>query len=317
MEEKMKKLLLCALIVIMCVGTVFAGGRQAADDRPRVAIALGSMGNAWHAQLRRVIDAAVAHHPDVNWTVRNAQDAQDQINMLNVFRNENFDAMIIMPMDGNLVVPIAEAIFFDGTPTVILNRRINSPNYTALVTGDNFGAGVNAAMLLGERLGGRGNMAVIRMFTGTPIDMDRYNGFSSTMAREFPGINVVTQADGLATREGGLTAMTNILPGFPQIDAVYSQDDESALGVLTAIQNAGRRDIRFLTGVGGTLATYEFFMANDPVYIASMSYFPSMGFDAVEMVVRILRGIPFPKDTIIASQVVGAWNVHDFLDDSY
>jgi ribose transport system substrate-binding protein len=192
-----------------------------------------------------------------------------------------------------------------------------SDKYTAFVTGDNFGGGVNAARLIGERLGGRGNVAVLRMFTGTPIDMDRFTGFYTTITREFPDIRIVTQADGQNTRETGMNAMTNILPGFPQIDAVFTLDDETAIGALTAIQNARRTDIRFITGFGGTRPTYELFRANDPVYLASMSYFPSMGFDAVEKVVRILRGIPTPKDTIIASQAVGSWNVTDFWDDSY
>jgi ribose transport system substrate-binding protein len=275
------------------------------------------MGNTWHAQLRHVIDAAIVNHPDINWTVRNAQDAQDQIGMLTYFNNENYDAVIIMPMDGNLIVPIAEHIFFGGIPTVIVNRRINSPNYTALVTGDNYGGGVNAARLLGQRLDGQGYIAVLRMFAGTPIDLDRFAGFSSTLTREFPNIRIVAQADGESTREAGQRAMASILPNFPRIDAVFTQDDETALGALAAIQNAGRTDIRYITGFGGTRPTYERFLAEDPIYLASMSYFPSMGFDAVEMVVRILRGIPFPKDTILASQAVGAWNVRDFWADSY
>jgi len=314
----MRKVLLCALIVLFCVTSVFAGGgRDSADTRPRVAVALGPTGNAWHARLRQVIDAAVAHHPDINWTVRNAQDAQDQLNMLTVFRNENFDAMLIMPTDGNVLAPICSAIYRDGTPTVILNRAIASQDYTAFVQGDNYGGGVNAARYLGQKLGGNGNIAVLRSNAGTPIDVDRYNGFIGTLNREFPNIRILVEGDGRFEREAGLTAMTNILPGFPQIDAVYTQDDEAALGALTAITNAGRRDIRFITGFGGTRPTYERFLANDPVYVASMSYFPDMGFDGVEMVVRVLRGIPSPKITTIASDVVTAQNVRQFMDRAY
>jgi hypothetical protein len=69
--------------------------------------------------------------------------------------------------------------------------------------------------------------------------------------------------------------------------------------------------------MGGTLPTYEMFLANDPVYVASMSYFPDMGFDGIEMVVRVLRGIPVPKVTTIASDIVTSANVREFMHRAY
>ena len=98
---------------------------------------------------------------------------------------------------------------------------------------------------------------------------------------------------------------------------IFAHDDEAALDALSAIQDEGRTDIRYIVGFGGNKPAYELLRANDPVFLASISYLPSMGFDAVEMAVRVLRGIPFSKDTIIASQVVGAWNVEDFWNDAY
>jgi ribose transport system substrate-binding protein len=108
--------------------------------------------------------------------------------------------------------------------------------------------------------------------------------------------------------------MTNILPAYPHIDAVYTQDDEAALGALTAINNANRTDIKYITGFGGTKDAYAKFVARDPIYVASMSYFPNhQGADAVEMAVRILKGGTFPKDTVLASVVVDSSNVQEFL----
>ena len=315
------------MVVLLAAGHLFAGGgRDRDDDRLRVGVSLGPQNNAWHVRLRQVVDAAVLNHPDIHWDVRNAANVADQQHMLETFMAMGFDAIVIMPTDGVLLAPIAAAIYHSGIPTVVFNRDIASPHRTAFVAGDNFGGGVNAARLIGERLGGEGDIVVLRSMTGTPIDMDRFTGFYSTLTRDFPNIRILTQADGQFNREAGLNAMTGILPGFPRIDAVVTQDDEAALGALTAIQNAGRTDIRYITGFGGTLPTFEIFQnqaANPaalnarPLYLASMSYFPSMGFDAIEMAVRILRGIPFSRETILASQVVGSWNVQEFMDDAY
>ena len=316
----MKKVFLCALIVLLLVtSTVFAGGRddKGAAAKQRIAVSLPPANNSWQAKMRQVIDEAVKLHPDYTWVVRNAVDDNDQLNQLTTFLNDRYDAMIILPGNGTLLTPICERIFDSGCKTVILDRGIESTKYTAEVKGDNYGGGVNAARVLGARLGGVGDVVVLRSYIGIPIDIERYEGFKDTAAREFPGIRIIAEADGEFNREAGQRAMNSILPAHPRIDAVYAQDDETALGALAQINNANRRDIRFITGFGGTRDTYARFEANDPVYIASMSYFPSQGADAVEMAVRILKGGTFPKQTVLASVVVDATNVREFIPHSY
>ena len=316
----MKKFVLCALIVVLfCVTTnVFAGGSgDKGGGKQRIAVSLPPANNSWQAKMRQVIDEAVKLHPDYTWVVRNAVDDNDQLNQLTTFLNDRYDAMIILPGNGTLLTPICERIFDSGCKTVILDRGIESSKYTAEVKGDNYGGGVNAARVLGQRLGGRGNVVVLRSYIGIPIDVERYDGFMHTVAREYPNIRVLAEADGEFNREAGQRAMNSILPAHPQIDAVYAQDDETALGALAQIDQANRRDIRFITGFGGTRDTYRRFEANDPRYIASMSYFPGQGADAVEMAVRILKGGTFPKDTVLPSQVVDSRNVRDFIPHSY
>jgi len=315
----MKKFL-CALLVLSCVTlSVFAGGgaEKSGGGKPRVAVSLPPANNSWQAEIRRVIDNEIKLYPEYDWTVKNAVDDNDQLNQLQIFLNDKYDAMLILPGNGTLLTPICERIYDSGCKTIILDRDIESKKRTALVMGDNYGGGVNAARLLGGRLNGRGDVVVLRSYTGIPIDMDRYNGFADTIKKEFPNIKILVEGDGEFNREAGLRAMTNILPGYPKIDAVYAQDDETALGALTAITNARRTDIKFITGFGGAKVAYERFIANDPVYIASMSYFPSMGADGVQMTARILKGGDFNKDTILPSIVIDSTNAKNFMQWSY
>ena len=317
----MKKWIVCALILMVCLSfSVFAGGGKdsSGSGQQRIAVSLPPANNSWQAKMRETIDECVKLHPDYSWNVKNAVDDNDQLNQLGIFLNDKYDAMIILPGNGTLLTPICERIFESGCKTIILDRGIESTKYTALVMGDNYGGGRNAARVLGQKLGGRGDIAVLRSYTGIPIDVERYNGFKETLNLEFPNVNILVEGDGEFNREAGLRSMTNILPGYPKIDAVYTQDDEAALGALTAINNANRTDIKYITGFGGTKDTYAKFVAKDPVYVASMSYFPThQGADAVEMAVRILRGGTFPKDTILASVVVDSSNVQEFMKDAY
>jgi len=312
----MKKLLALLLAIALILALVAACGGDAASSKKKVAISLPPADNAWQAKLLDHVLEETAKYDEYEWTVKNAVDDNDQLNQLNIFKGDNFDLIMILPGNGTLLTPICEEIFDAGIPTVILDRPIESDKYTALVAGDNYGCGVNAANFIGEQLGGEGQIAYLRSYVGIPIDLLRYQGFVDTIVK-YPGISILVEADGEFNREAGNNAMTNILPAYPHIDALVTHDDEAALGALVAIENANRTDIRYITGMGGTKGAYEKLKANDPVYVASMSYFPRQAIDGVEMCLKILKGESFPKDTILPSITVTSANVDQFMAYAY
>jgi ribose transport system substrate-binding protein len=78
----------------------------------------------------------------------------------------------------------------------------------------------------------------------------RKKGYVDTIAKIAPNIKTITYATKF-TREDGLKDFADILTKNPKIDAVYSMDDETSIGVLQAIKEAGRKDIKVVTGGGG------------------------------------------------------------------
>ena len=287
------------------------------DTEFRVAISLPPADNAWQAKMRQDLIEATDLIPDIEFVIVNAVDDNDQLNQLNVFRNDDFDMIMALPGNGTLLTNILEDIYNSGTKTVIFDRAIDGEDFTAFVAGDNYGGGVLAGHFFGEKLNGEGDIVVMRSIMGIPIDLERYNGFMDTINEYYPGINVLVEVDGSFSREVGLEAMTTVLPAFPHIDAVFTQDDEAALGAMNAIQNANRTDIQFITGFGGTQTVFELYEANDPFFLGTASYFPSMGVDAVEIAVRILRGESFDKFTTIPSVWVNADNVSEWMAHAY
>lgn len=298
--------------------TTTAAGTTAAAKKFKVAVSLPPANNAWQAKLLEFVNQEAAKDTDkFEFTVKNAVDDADQLNTITLFKDGGYDLMIILPGNGTLLTSICEQVFDAGIKTVILDRPIESTKYTCLLAGDNFGGGVNAANFIGEALGGKGDLAVLRSYVGIPIDLERYNGFVETLKAKYPDMKIIVEGDGEFNREAGLKAMTNILPAYDKIDGVYAQDDEAALGALNAIENAKRTDIKIITGFGGTKGAYEKFAAKDPVYRASMSYFPSMGADGVIIAKKILLGESFKKDNILPTYVVTSENVADYVQFSY
>jgi len=319
----MKKALLLSIAALLLISTavVFAGGgADTTGAKIRVAVSLPPANNAWQAKLLDSVLAETAKDTDkFEFTVKNAVDDADQLNMLQTFKGGGYDMIMVLPGNGTLMTPICEDIYDAGIKTFIIDRAIEGDKYTVLLMGDNYKCGVNAAGYMGKRLNSKGQIAILRSYVGTPIDLQRYNGFMDTLKKEYPGIKVLVEGDGEFNQEAGLKAMSNILPAYPHIDAIYTQDDEAAVGALTAIENAGRTDIQFVTGYGGSKTAYKLLQEKNPLFGASMSYFPTMGGHAVVLAKKILLdpNFKFEKNNIEPTYVVTSDNVDQYIDNAY
>jgi ribose transport system substrate-binding protein len=304
--------LLVLALVLLAAATGFAA------DKFKIAVSLPPANNAWQAKMLDSVIAEIAKDTaKFDIVVKNAVDDADQLNMLQTFKEGGYDMICVLPGNGTLMTPICQEIYKAGIKIMIIDRPIEGNQYTVFYGGDNAQCGRNAAKYLGDRLKGKGQIAILRSYVGIPIDLQRYNGFMEVLKKSYPGIKVVVEGDGEFNQEAGRKAVSNILPAYPKIDAIYSQDDESAVGALTEIRSAKRTDIQFVTGMGGSKTAFALMSVRDPVYGASMSYLPTMGGRAVALAKKILMGEKFQKDIIEPTVVVTADNVAKFINDGY
>jgi ribose transport system substrate-binding protein len=342
--KKTKKWMLL-LVALLAIGMLFAGcggsdqsetGEEAApvEETPEeeaapadeaaaptegatIAVSLPPADNVWQAKMLSAIEAAVQEYPEIEWTVKAAVDDNDQLNQLTAMKDGGYDLIIALPNDGDLMTPICEQIYEQGTKTIILDRDIASGKYTAYVGGDNPGAGKGAAKFLGDYLEGKGKIAVLRCITGSPSDLDINNNFMDVLKADYPDIEVVVEGDGEYDTQHGLEAMENILPAYDQLEAVFAQADEAALGAITAIKSANREDIKLVVGIGGKLEAYEMIKEDNDLFKCSMTYLPDMGVDAVKLAAQIMAGEDFEKDNVIESVTVTKDNVDEYMAKAY
>ncbi len=306
------------MVLALIAALVLVPQARAADKKFRIAVSLPPANNAWQAKLLDSINEEVAKDKqNFEIVVKNAVDDADQLNIMQTFRAGGYDMIAILPGNGTLMTPIVRDIYKSGTKIMVIDRPVEGDQYTLFYGGDNAQCGKNAAKYIGDRLKGKGQIAILRSYVGIPIDLQRYNGFMEVLKKSYPGIKVLVEGDGEFNQQAGLKAMTNILPAYPKIDAVFSQDDESAVGALTAIKNANRKDIQFITGMGGSKSAFARMAAKDPLYGASMSYLPTMGGRAVALAKKILQGEKFEKNIIEPTIVVTSENVQKYMKEAY
>ena len=102
---------------------------------------------------------------------------------------------------------------------------------------------------------------------------------------------------------------------------MYTHDDDMAVGVVSAIENAGREDEMFLTGAGGSTAAMEPIEAGG-LYRATFMYNPSMSASAVRLarLIALDEGMEdlvepdVPSYIQLPASTVTADNVDQFID---
>jgi ribose transport system substrate-binding protein len=108
--------------------------------------------------------------------------------------------------------------------------------------------------------------------------------------------------------------MQDYLAKYPQIDAVWANDDDMLLGVLEAVKQAKRTDIKFALGGNGMKQIIEKVMANDPMTPIETPYPPSMIKTAIYMTAAQLNGQAPIRGTVkLGAPLITQANAKDYF----
>jgi ribose transport system substrate-binding protein len=285
--------------------------------------------HGWILAITTLAKARADQYPDV--TLRSAAATNDvnvQISEVQALIDAGVDALVILPFDGNALTEIGRSAMQAGIPVVNLDRIFADPlAYRTYYGGDNYGVGVNAGNYIGRRLkdAGAGGDAVIVEVQGIAaleLVKQRSQGFADALQTH--GYRVTARQAAEFTVESGQEVMANLLEANPRIDAVFNQDDDQGIGVLAAIEDAGRDEF-FMVGTGGSLDMMEHIQADDTVVKATALYSPIMSASAVS-VARLIaqtRGmgdlpeLAVPQTIIAYSDVVTKDNVANYMKIGY
>ena len=165
---------------------------------------------------------------------------------------------------------------------------------------------------MAKALDGKGNIVVLRGIP-TTIDNERMEGFNSVM-KNYPDIKILDAKHGNWNRDDAFKVMQDYLTRFKDIDAVWASDDDMAVGVLKAIEEANRNDIKLVLGGAGAKGMIKAVMDDsNPLIKADVTYSPKMIYDAVKLTAEArLKGEKVPSTHIIPSVLITKDNAKEF-----
>ena len=305
---------LALLSLALCSSSALA----ATQAKQVIGVSIPSADHGWTAGV--VYHAGVARtqleklYPNAQIIVKTAKDAGEQANQIqDLYTVNKITALVILPQESApLTRPIA-ALKAKGVFITVVDRGLTDPKaQDAYVAGDNPGFGRVAGEYMNTALGaGGGNIVVLRGIP-TVIDNQRNEAFNAAIKAN-PKIKLLDAKFGNWNPDDAFKVMQDYLTRFPKIDAVWASDDDMAAGVLKAIQQAKRNDIRLVLGGAGKKEMVQRAMQGDKLMPVDVTYPPSMIADAMRLTVaHIAGGKPIAASTIIPSVLITKANASKY-----
>ncbi|MGP3535968.1 substrate-binding domain-containing protein [Microbacterium sp. RD1] len=279
--------------------------------------------HGWLGAINSGAQAAADSFDDVELRVaEGTNDANAQIAAVETFINEGVDAIVLLPTDGAALTEVAIKAMEAGIPVINVDREFSSPFAArATVLGDNYGMGVSAGTYICEQLGDNPDAVVAEIagIDSLPLTQDRSQGFADAL--EDCGLEVTARVAADFTVAGGEAAASQLLSANPQIDALWNHDDDQGVGVLAAIDAAGRDEF-FMMGGAGSRNAMDLIQADDSVLKATVIYPSTQAADGIALARLIAQdktvsdlitpGIP--NRIVLDAPVVTKDNVETYID---
>jgi len=249
---------------------------------------------------------------EVEYKIQTSNNAEEMTSQLDDLKTWGAEAIVAFPQWEGMEVPIKQTLD-EGIKIVNFDIKIDVDGVYR-VAGDNKDMGIQGAKYIVDKIGKEGTVVILEVPSSGSVSELRKAGFVETLKDLAPDMKLLTYATQF-TREDGLKDFADILTKNPKIDAVYSMDDETSIGVLQAIKEAGRTDIKVVTGGGGMQEYFKLMPENNGIFIESALYSPAMVKDAVNVALKLLKGEKVAEETIIPTTIVDKNNYKEFLDD--
>jgi ribose transport system substrate-binding protein len=305
-------------LAVTAVATLGAGAVHAQDNKVNLGVAIPAATHSftagivfWANQAKKDLEKA---HPGLKITVKTASGSPEQANQLqDLLTATRINTLVIFPFESAaLTRPVAQAKAKGVYVTVVDRGLTDTSAQDAYVAGDNTAFGRVPAEYIAKALNGKGNIVALRGIP-TTIDNERMDAFTAVM-KNHPDIKLLDAKHGNWNRDDAFKVMQDYLTRFKDIDAVWAADDDMAFGVLKAIEQAKRTDIKLVFGGAGAKSMIKTLIdGSNPLIQANVSYSPKFIYDAIKLTAEArLKGEKLPASTIIPSVLITKENAKDF-----
>lgn len=306
----MKKQLLAALLT-------FAISPWALADI-RIGVSIAQVDDVFLAQMRDYMATHAKELPDVTLQFEDAQgDVVRQLNQVQNFAAQGMDAIIVNAVDTAATQKMTLNAQQAKIPLVYVNRRPEFkevPAGVGYVGSDEIKAGEIQMRYLAEKMGGKGNLAIMLGLLSNNATHNRTLGVK-TVLKDYPDIKIVEEQSAEWQRSKAIDLMNNWIVSGRKIDAVAANADEMAIGVAMAISQAGMqpgKDILVAGSDGGAAGLDAVKKGQLLVTVYQDNKGQAVG--SIDLAVKMVKKQPYTAELTIPYQQITKDNYQAFLN---
>jgi ribose transport system substrate-binding protein len=304
----MKKCIIFLLTAILTLGLAFAAMAQETDlpkGKWTIGLSNSYYGNGWRKQMVESFTEAAENAKKEgllsDYIIQNGDGTVNaQIAQINSFILKGVDAIAINAASPTALNSVIQKALDAGIVVVAFDSIIEGIDDVYTMDYDFYSMGAKKTQYVMDRLGGKGNVVVVRGVSGSSPDIGVYNGIMSVLEK-YPDVKKVTEIYGEASATVSQENMLKVLPSLPEIDAVITFCGNDSIGVVNAFEQSGR-EVPIVIG-DNTAEFMNWWIAkkkSSNYETLSVNSTPSCGSATVWTILNILNKVDVPKKLLLS-----------------
>ena len=233
------------------------------------------------------------------------------------FVSRPVSVLLLTPNTAAGLTAAAKRAMDKGIPVITLDRSVDT-EVTQHIGADNKLIGRTAAEYVSQTiLGGNGGKVIeIQGTAGASATTDRHDEFVKWLADNDPSVEIVQSVTADYKREVALTAMNDLLQAYGpgEVDVIYTHNDAMALGVVAALETAGRLEEFKVVGIDGQNEAIQ--AIKDGKIVVTFTY-DNAGIEACETAKKLLAGETVEKTWVLETNTIDGSNVDEWIGKGF
>ncbi|BFM48723.1 substrate-binding domain-containing protein [Marinomonas sp. THO17] len=282
-----------------------------------VAVSLPRFNDNFIDTLRFNIEASLDEIGHVAFIDQAESSKQKQLDQVEYFVESKVDALIVVLVDNSeaYAQQIIDLVTSNNIPLVLLNVEPDVaalPNGVTYVGSNELESGTMQMEELARLANYKGNVLLLMGIEGhhaatmRTLDVD-------TVLKQYPDLNVLVRERGNWERNEALKIMTRWLDEYQgQFNVIVANNDEMAIGAITAIEEAGQ-DPRpyFIGGVDATADALKF-MGEGKLDVTVLQDAPGQAREAAQAAIDMINNKSVEREIWVPFKLVTPDNLSQF-----